>query len=540
MKKNLTKKLSIAGILSILSLGTTLAQTPFKVITPGPNPLYFVELNGIAYFDGRTNSKGSELWKSDGTAAGTVLIKDLNPCTSDGSTGQLFKMGTNLYFSGFNNNTDPSPLLYKSDGTAAGTAAVSSLAYNPRRFTEVNGTLFYIADGSFGSELYKTDGKTASLVKDIRTGAASSSFSLPMINYNGILYFVADDGNGGEVWRSDGTVAGTTIVKPIYPSMGSNPTHFTIVNNILFFTARDGINGNQLWKTDGTAVGTTMVAAIFPGHDAIYDDNTGTFNMVALGTKLYFPANDGVNGTELWMSDGTQKGTVMVKDILPGAGSSNVLSLKNANGTLYFNADNGTNGSELWKSDGTAAGTVLVADINPKGSSNPRVFTAFNNAVYFLATEPVTGSELWKTDGTTAGTVLVKDIYPGTSGQDFWNDDDKSIKAINGKLFFQGIDGTNGVELWEINSGVTGTSKLDEGLLFKIFPNPVLDILSVHSDGLKNCSVEISNMQGQVLIALPLSDYQNSNIDVKNLPEGIYIIKFSNSETVCCTKFIKK
>jgi len=130
---------------------------------------------------------------------------------------------------------------------------------------------------------------------------------------------------------------------------------------------------------------------------------------------LFFRANDGIHGEELWKSDGTAAGTMMVKDLNPGAGSSSPGSLTNVNGTLYFAAANGINGVELWKSNGTQAGTVLVKDINAGGSSSPQYLTNVNGTLFFAADDGVNGSELWKSNGTAAGTVLVKDINPGSS-----------------------------------------------------------------------------------------------------------------------------
>ena len=75
---------------------------------------------------------------------------------------------------------------------------------------------------------------------------------------------------------------------------------------------------------------------------------------------LYFSAFDGTSGFELWKSDGTEAGTLRVKDINPGAGGSSPFGFTVLNNTLYFSADDGTNGFELWKSDGTEAGTVRV------------------------------------------------------------------------------------------------------------------------------------------------------------------------------------
>ena len=85
-----------------------------------------------------------------------------------------------------------------------------------------------------------------------------------------------------------------------------------------------------------------------------------------MGGTLFFTANDGDHGRELWKSDGTAAGTVLVKDINPdGRSSYPERARPTSNGTLFFTADDGTHRQELWKSDGTAAGTVLVKDINP-------------------------------------------------------------------------------------------------------------------------------------------------------------------------------
>ena len=113
-----------------------------------------------------------------------------------------------------------------------------------------------------------------------------------------------------------------------------------------------------------------------------------------MGGTLFFTANDGTNGHELWKSDGTAAGTVLVKDIYPGSGNSFArfsVNLTNVGGTLFFTANDGVNGTELWKSDGTAAGTVLVKDINPGSSSSyPRYLTNVGGTLFFTANDGTT------------------------------------------------------------------------------------------------------------------------------------------------------
>jgi ELWxxDGT repeat protein len=194
------------------------------------------------------------------------------------------------------------------------------------------------------------------------------------------------------------------LVKDIRPgSSSSSPRNLTALGNTLFFTADDGVNGRELWKSDGTAAGTVLVKNIFPGSS-----NSYPLYLTALGNTLFFSASDGVNGRELWKSDGTAAGTVLVKNIFPGSSNSYPLYLTALGNTLFFRANDGVNGRELWKSDGTAAGTVLVKDIRPGSSSSyPSNLTAVGNTLFFRANDGVNGDELWALNvGTPAVPTL--------------------------------------------------------------------------------------------------------------------------------------
>ncbi|HAO52203.1 TPA: hypothetical protein DCQ85_01915, partial [Candidatus Magasanikbacteria bacterium] len=196
------------------------------------------------------------------------------------------------------------------------------------------------------------------------------------------------------------------MVKNIVNSSASSyPANFIDNNGIVYFQATDGVNGVELWKSDNTEAGTVMVKNINVGGSSF------PTSLALSNSILFFRSNDAVYGNELWKSDGTSTGTVMVKDINPGSSSvgSDPSRLIDVNGTLFFKALTNSDGFELWKSDGTSTGTVMVKNINPIGNSigpfaDP-YFTNVNGILYFTATDGTNGDELWKSDGTEAGTV---------------------------------------------------------------------------------------------------------------------------------------
>ena len=442
--------------------GTEAGTVLVKDIASGPDgslPGNFTEANGVLYFTADDGVHGRELWKSDGTEVGTVLVKDILSGSGTSDLYSLTNINGVLFFSasdGANGNE-----LWKSDGTEAGTILVKDIvsgsgSSTPVYYTNVNGVLYYRADdGVHGVELWKSDGTAAGtvLVKDIQSGSGSS-YPQELTRVNGILYFVADNGiSGARLWKSDGTAAGTVLVKDIGCSA------LTDVNGILYFWANDGVHGGELWKSDGTEAGTMLVKDIVIGSGT-----TELKNLTDVNGTLFFRADDGVYGDELWKSDGTVAGTALVKDIRSGPASAFVYfntlcpsCFTDVNGVLYFAADDGGNGRELWKSDGTEAGTVQVKDIvSGSGSSYPENFTDVNGLLYFTAADAVNGRELWKSDGTAAGTVLVKDIVSG-SGSPFDTHVFPCFAHANGVLYFAANDGVNGLELWKSDGTEAGT-----------------------------------------------------------------------------------
>jgi ELWxxDGT repeat protein len=390
-------------------------------------------------------SMGGELWKSDGSPQGTVLVRDIQV---EGGTypSNLTNVNGTLYFvasDGIHGNE-----LWKSDGTSQGTVMVRDIRGDggsyPSRLTNINGIVYFQAsDGVHGAELWKSDGTSEGtvLVRDIRGGGGSYPSSLTDVN--GTLYFQALDGvHGAELWKSDGTSEGTVLVRDINPGASSYPFRLTNINGILYFDANDGDHGKELWKSNGTSEGTVLVRDIWLGESSYPSRLTNVNGM------LYFEARDEAHGSELWKSDGTSQGTVLVRDI-KADGFSNPRYLTNMSGTLFFSASDGDTGYELWKSDGTSQGTVLVRDIRSGDSSSPQYLTNVNGTLFFRAHGGSTGEELWQSDGTSQGTLLVRDIRTDGSSRPSY------LTNVNGTLFFRAYETTVGEELWKVNSNVT-------------------------------------------------------------------------------------
>lgn len=468
--------------------------TPLKTVLPWGVPLSVAVDAGRLLFVNYDGALGMEPWVSDGTAAGTTLLKNVAPEVVNNSSmpASLTDFNGKLWFLADDGVHGQEP--WQSDGTAAGTKLVADItggkdSTGVQQQTMWNGNLYFFVSDGLNSAFVRFDGTAAQTLAvlwpppNIPQGSQSYCLRRNYVVLGSKLYFSAMDAQGDvELWSTDGTPAGTSRVVDLLPVSSSNPCGLTLFKNRIWFGATNSVGQSKLWSTDGTAAGTTPFpdrwTAVGPAlvyNDALYlstsdangvtqtwkTDGTdaGTRPLVdtASGATPYSAIPIGiVNGRllllnlltptvgqtstyryELWFSDGTSAGTAKIQSTTAVYGGAFLITPN----LLYFSGT-GPAGLEPWVSDGTEAGTRLLADLNPNGDSSPAWAANFNGVVYIQAKDPVRGPRLWRTDATTTGTVAVGDVgdssgNPMVSGQN---------------LYFTAIDPVMGRELYVLSN----------------------------------------------------------------------------------------
>lgn len=272
------------------------------------------------------------------------------------------------------------------------------------------------------------------------------------VAYNGKLYFAAfQPGTGRELWSTDGTEGGTQILADINLGSGNSVsvyfnTQSYILNDILYFLADNGVHGTELWRTDGTIDGTFMVRDCIPG--ATGSSFTG---ITHVGNVMYF---QGGNGNALWRSDGTTDGTYAIRSF------SIMRKVTAFNGNLFFSAANSNEGEELWRHHIGNNTTQQLVDLNgSNGASLPCNFHVTPNLMYFMANTN-SGWELWKSGGTAATTSLVKDINPGNANGVLQSYGESTVVSSGNVIYFRATDGQTGFQLWKSDGTADGTQRV--------------------------------------------------------------------------------
>ena len=471
---------------------------------------YFLELTGAGYFVARdgTGDDHDKLWRTDGTPAGTTLVRALPLPTVRAAV----KSGSILYYL-LSGSIFGGALMVRSDGTAAGTYP---LAIDVLEMADVNGTLYYstlIGVANY-TALYKTGGTQASTVKIKDFGGLAPQY---LANVSGVLFFNGDDGvNGRELWKSDGTQSGTVMVRDIRlaPQESGDPRMITASGGKAYFSA-SGLPG-QLWVSDGTELGTLMlinftdsnnpnpeirhltdlngtliafIGGLAYGNLKIYKSNgtppttviadPGPFGLflprhkdwvTTVGDTMYFIGGEraGSSAGFVYKTSGgaaTQVSNAYINGQNPvGTGARATAPILAVGNTVYFgNSPDNTVSIEVAAITHNVAGSErYVADINPASNSPivPYDFAAFNGKLFFTQDNSVTGISPYVTDGTT--TTLLKDVNATTMGAGIPPD----LTAVGGGKFFFVANSSSGSKLF-FTSG-TGVTLISEGSALRI------------------------------------------------------------------------
>ncbi len=412
--------------------GTATGTTVLKIIDEhSTNPSYpsgYKLYKDRIYFSARygygsISGEKFALWATDGTTLGTVKVQDVViKNNSEVKPSDFVLYEDKLYFQGLGYDKDPtSDELWVTDGSTAGTKMVKDINVGfrgsfPEYLTAYKDKLYFSADdGIHGNELWVSDGTDTGTKRFQEICPSSGLHSSPnfLTEFKGKLYFAATNSSVGcEMWMTDGTDTGTRLLKDIYKGTGSgialSPKF--IYNDKLYFSATDGINGFELWETDGTESGTSMVKDI----NALGSSNP--YGFLEYKGKFYFQADDGIHGNELWLTDGTNAGTKIFKDLDTNLNEgSNPTSLIIYNNLLYFTASilhmdaPYQDDYRLWVTDGNPDSTHILAppaanmrwslcdvwlDLNPLSVCNGSLyfpaafFDSVGNQPYIITTTP--------------------------------------------------------------------------------------------------------------------------------------------------------
>lgn len=365
-----------------------------------PRDLFFPSFPGASVgdaliFAGSDPSRGNELWRSDGSRPGTRLLADLEGPTPSSGIGDFTPVGRQVIFNAFDGVQSGS---WISDGTPEGTRPLPGAPRVVMAAPALNLTYFYSQTEGPGA-IWRTDGTEDGTFR-LTAPDLSIRSDLNLVAVGDLAYFVANDGvHGDEVWTSDGTLEGTRLLVDLVPGPGGSiPRDLNITLGRMTFIASPG----GYYMTDGTEAGTRPLYDEFP-----FLDGLSPLHIESGGRSLFQKLAQG-NPSELWSSDGTEEGTRLVLDHLESFSNASA-----AGGHFVFQArTTGEAGDSIYLSDGSPAGTVQIA---PGFVLNPRAIPLQAVADrYVFPARPVGDLSkivLLTSDGTSAGTSQLLEAF---------------------------------------------------------------------------------------------------------------------------------
>lgn len=339
-------------------------------------------------------------------------------------------------------------------------------------YAKWNGKVFYSGTGS--NLLCVTDGTTTGTIGISNLGGSTNISTI--IPAQDFVYIVTSDvsfspsiSSTDKIWKSDGTTAGTSLVYAfqtasgltnvgVFYSVASHKKNYSIDGNALYFSAYDATNGKEIWKTDGTPAGTMMLKDVKAGTGS---SQTAGFCKIP-STTLFIAQSIGLE-SKLWKTDGTTAGTEQIPVAEPFYIVNQDMA-KLGNKVIFF-AHNTVDGYEPYVSDGTAAGTFMLKNINPTGNSLTTQAMGLHLKMtdkycFFIANNGTTNA-LWRTDGTIDGTIeVIPNVTNGISDAGYSSSDAENLWFIN----YLGNNASQ--QLYKSNGTVEGSSLVHSTLSY--------------------------------------------------------------------------
>jgi trimeric autotransporter adhesin len=421
------------------------------------DPANLTLFNGLVYFTANNGVEGREIWKTDGTAAGTVLAANVNTQLVNGvkqgsNPSNLIAFNGHLVFAADDGVNGRELLRLSTTGTLTAVSTTTPGGLDPKQLV-VAGTALY-GVGAFGGqsatgqnqdiEPFRVDPNWSVNKYDLAAGP-NSSFASGLTVWGTDVYLSAKGAAGYELSRLNAT-SGLQIADLNPGATGatqnsSYPRDFQVLNSKLIFAAGDAANGREVWTYNGTGA-PTRLSQIAAGAAS-----ANPIGLTTINGNVYFAAAATGEDIELYKTDGTT--VSLVKDVNPGSDASVPIGFTDAgNGkTLFFGFDN-NQGFEPWVTDGSTAGTLNLKNINTTPNEGPGAGVTLGSWTYFPTTDKAKGRELYRTDGTT--TQLVSDILPGVRSSDPAN-----LTVAGGWVYFTATTDANGTKLWRTNGTTT-------------------------------------------------------------------------------------
>lgn len=485
-----------------------------------------IYVNGKFIFAKNDPVHGTEIWASDGTAAGTNILFDIVTGTGSSNPNYLTVIDNVVYF-----QTTATNEIWRTDGTPGGTyTMVSSGLNDPRDFKKIGSFILFRSGNNNNRKLWKMQDTPNSHVQLSLASMIDVSAITNLNSSNGL--FNVRFSSGWEIWRTNGNtmqfVADIDSGNSNFQQLNEN----VVFNSELYFTGYSTDKGTELWKTDGTTPGTVLVADIQSnslGNIACANCSTPS-DFKVVGNTLFFEAGNQTYGSGRRLYKLVGSDPFIVKNINP-SGAPQIRNTTSFNGKLYFYATDGL-GFKLWESDGTENGTQPIVILQNdeslllSGSENTDI-TFYNNYIIYNKLTSTYGYEVWAYNLNSRLNSLVMDYNTGTPS--FFTFD---YFEFNDEIYFAGqLENQSAIKMYKFGQNALSSTSFDSFSKLLVYPNPTSGLVNINVENISDYDFQLYSYLGQKLQIY----LHNGMLDLSSFSTGVYqlniIHKKSNQQT---------